>query len=306
MDILMTHIPNLIESLFRKAAVTKEGEYATHIVAIFSALPIVASLVWHYSHTVVEITDDEHTRWVKNWLTERQDVIHRLHRLTLISSGSMIGPRNSGSRYSRLMDEDTTNNDETESGDRFSPPKLIETPAPGVLMWLWYGWFPLSIEYHAASTNNSSRSWLPSFLKRMSEGSSGYNVTVWFVPRRVEVVKKILLEGRQLWISKRSTKTEILTVDEGMARHGRAEFKVLTRPSRPMTSVIIEGNVKNELLEDITRFLSGEKWYICKGIPYRRGYLLYGPPGCGYVLILLSMLFSLLLSSCFLVEAHIF
>ncbi|KAF8822306.1 putative BCS1 family isoform 9 [Cardiosporidium cionae] len=28
-------------------------------------------------------------------------------------------------------------------------------------------------------------------------------------------------------------------------------------------------------------FLSGSKWYFDRGIPYRRGYLLHGPPGCG-------------------------
>ena len=40
-------------------------------------------------------------------------------------------------------------------------------------------------------------------------------------------------------------------------------------------------NIKEELLNDIERFLQKEKWYHQHGIPYRSGYLLHGPPGTG-------------------------
>ncbi|GJJ07005.1 hypothetical protein Clacol_001203 [Clathrus columnatus] len=40
-------------------------------------------------------------------------------------------------------------------------------------------------------------------------------------------------------------------------------------------------SVKNGLLADAFEFLSKEEWYIDRGIPYRRGYLLYGVPGSG-------------------------
>ena len=35
------------------------------------------------------------------------------------------------------------------------------------------------------------------------------------------------------------------------------------------------------MLEDVTEFQDGEKFYHSYGIPYRRGYLLHGPPGTG-------------------------
>jgi len=35
------------------------------------------------------------------------------------------------------------------------------------------------------------------------------------------------------------------------------------------------------LVEDMRSFLGQEEWYADRGIPYRRGYLLHGPPGCG-------------------------
>jgi hypothetical protein len=35
------------------------------------------------------------------------------------------------------------------------------------------------------------------------------------------------------------------------------------------------------LLDDVVRFLGSEAWYAQRGIPFHRGYILYGPPGCG-------------------------
>lgn len=53
------------------------------------------------------------------------------------------------------------------------------------------------------------------------------------------------------------------------------------RRKRPLSSVILPDNIGPKILHDVRDFLSNSKWYIERGIPYRRGYLLYGPPGCG-------------------------
>jgi len=45
--------------------------------------------------------------------------------------------------------------------------------------------------------------------------------------------------------------------------------------------VILPLGVCEDLLADMARFLGREEWYRARGIPYRRGYLLSGPPGCG-------------------------
>lgn len=50
---------------------------------------------------------------------------------------------------------------------------------------------------------------------------------------------------------------------------------------RPMSSVILDPGIKEKLLGDARNFLSSRDWYIERGIPYRRGYLLYGAPGTG-------------------------
>lgn len=53
------------------------------------------------------------------------------------------------------------------------------------------------------------------------------------------------------------------------------------KKKRPLSSVILNTTVANKINGDMREFLETSKWYQDRGIPYRRGYLLYGPPGCG-------------------------
>ncbi|CAG0915737.1 unnamed protein product [Notodromas monacha] len=50
---------------------------------------------------------------------------------------------------------------------------------------------------------------------------------------------------------------------------------------RPLQSVVLADGVSEKLLGDVKEFIANPAWYSDRGIPYRRGYLLYGPPGCG-------------------------
>ena len=53
------------------------------------------------------------------------------------------------------------------------------------------------------------------------------------------------------------------------------------RRKRPMESVILDRGIKERIVADVKHFLSSANWYFDRGIPYRRGYLLHGPPGSG-------------------------
>lgn len=53
------------------------------------------------------------------------------------------------------------------------------------------------------------------------------------------------------------------------------------RRKRPIESVILDEGVKERIVADVKDFLASGKWYYDRGIPYRRGYLLHGPPGSG-------------------------
>ncbi|KAF9028908.1 P-loop containing nucleoside triphosphate hydrolase protein [Hymenopellis radicata] len=52
-------------------------------------------------------------------------------------------------------------------------------------------------------------------------------------------------------------------------------------PKRSFDSIILDPAVKDLVLKDAISFLSSKAWYFKRSIPFRRGYLLYGPPGSG-------------------------
>ncbi|EEH04120.1 mitochondrial chaperone BCS1 [Histoplasma capsulatum G186AR] len=54
-----------------------------------------------------------------------------------------------------------------------------------------------------------------------------------------------------------------------------------SRRKRPLESVILDKGVKERIVDDVKDFLQSGSWYYDRGIPYRRGYLLHGPPGSG-------------------------
>ena len=53
------------------------------------------------------------------------------------------------------------------------------------------------------------------------------------------------------------------------------------RRKRPLESVILDKGVKERIVDDVKYFLGDSGRYYSRGIPYSRGYLLYGPPGSG-------------------------
>lgn len=62
-----------------------------------------------------------------------------------------------------------------------------------------------------------------------------------------------------------------------------AEWRQFGQPRRrrPVNSVVLSEGVSERIISDCKEFINNSQWYADRGIPYRRGYLLYGPPGCG-------------------------
>ncbi|KAJ8687728.1 hypothetical protein QAD02_023522 [Eretmocerus hayati] len=86
----------------------------------------------------------------------------------------------------------------------------------------------------------------------------------------------ILEEARQMALAECKGKT-IMYVAMGH------EWRQFGHPKkqRPLESVILDVGIADRIVKDCQEFIENVSWYSDRGIPYRRGYLLYGPPGCG-------------------------
>ncbi|KAF3358770.1 Asparaginyl-tRNA synthetase, cytoplasmic [Verticillium dahliae VDG1] len=97
------------------------------------------------------------------------------------------------------------------------------------------------------------------------------------------ILKQLLLEARLEYLKKDTKKTMIY---RGGIRAGSTDptwQRCMARTSRPFSTVILNEKTKKELIDDVSDYLSPatRNWYSNRGIPWRRGYLYEGPPGCG-------------------------
>lgn len=72
------------------------------------------------------------------------------------------------------------------------------------------------------------------------------------------------------------------------------------RRRREMGSVVLEDGVAERVEADLKGFLGRGKWYADRGIPYRRGYLLHGPPGSGKTSFIQALAASVSYNICLL------
>lgn len=70
----------------------------------------------------------------------------------------------------------------------------------------------------------------------------------------------------------------------------RQGWRLLCRKAkRGMASVVLPGVQKSALVADLQEFQESADWYKDRGVPYRRGYLLEGPPGCGKTSLVMAV-----------------
>ncbi|KAL8711744.1 MAG: hypothetical protein Q9220_003915 [cf. Caloplaca sp. 1 TL-2023] len=105
------------------------------------------------------------------------------------------------------------------------------------------------------------------------------------VGRSTQPIKALIKEARDHYLDKEKTSTVVRRpAPKEMRGRGRNVWnRVASRPSRPIETVVLDHEQKDRLLTDINEYLHPKTaiWYANRGIPYRRGYLLAGPPGTG-------------------------
>ena len=92
-----------------------------------------------------------------------------------------------------------------------------------------------------------------------------------------DLIRKILREGRKIDMENSNKFTTIYATSTDYNYGNGLNWRVVaSRPARKLNSIILPGNQAQALSADCKEFIQSEQWYTDRGIPYRRGYLLYG------------------------------
>ncbi|KLO11868.1 hypothetical protein SCHPADRAFT_915854 [Schizopora paradoxa] len=111
---------------------------------------------------------------------------------------------------------------------------------------------------------------------QLTTGTPWETVTFTTLSRDRELFAELLAEARDAALREQEGKLVLYTA-------WGTEWRPfgLPRRKRPVSSVVLADGVAERIERDVDAFLKRRKWYAERGIPYRRGYLLHGPPGSG-------------------------
>ncbi|EIM82485.1 P-loop containing nucleoside triphosphate hydrolase protein [Stereum hirsutum FP-91666 SS1] len=141
--------------------------------------------------------------------------------------------------------------------------------------------------------------WMTVYAVRY-EDSLGWGWGIYFslnlihriLTRNRAALAELITEAQELYETSRMDSIDIFEAGSEWFDRWRL---ACTRPKRPLASVIFDVGFKEVILEDAKDFMQSKKWYTDRGIPFRRGYLLHGPPGTGKTSIVHSIAGELML-----------
>ena len=132
-------------------------------------------------------------------------------------------------------------------------------------------------------------------MVNMNTGAPWERVLLTSVGRDPEVFAGLLREAQSLSTHQQEGTTVVYT-------SWGTEWRPFGHPrrKRPISSVVLPAGVSERLVADIQEWRASAAWYHARGIPYRRGFLLHGPPGCGKTSFILALAGHLDMGICIL------
>ncbi|KAG1056142.1 hypothetical protein G6F43_001936 [Rhizopus delemar] len=190
---------------------------------------------------------DESYSWILNWLSD-QPYSKVTSRFSVSTSILRVGQRLPG-----------------EGLDAITQPVYF-LPSPGLHIFMYKNrlvWLNRQRPGNNPQVANNSTA----ILERIEISTFGQSR---------DLLQSLVFEAQKKYMDRDRSRTVVFAADQyGAWRRTRS------RPKRPLSTVVIPSNVKTTLVDDAHEFLISEQWYSDRGIPYRRGYLLYGTPGSG-------------------------
>ncbi|MFC4638375.1 BCS1 and AAA domain-containing protein [Deinococcus hohokamensis] len=246
-----------LHQLIRQTLATNELAQGGLLIAALSAAAVYArtlpGLLWsrlkhHTTFTLDVQGEDPAFPWLAAWLAA-QPVGRKLRHLGVVT------------RFNEQMGGQNLTLGTDRDGDEINV-RLV--PLSGQVLLRFRGHWLL------ARPERQQR-------KSESERLLGYTHSLTFrmLARSRSIVPALLQEAYDFTAGKADGRVEIHVPQyEGWRLVER-------RPARPLNSLIYDTDLVSGLHRDLQAFFADREWYAGMGIPYRRGFLLHGPPGNG-------------------------
>ncbi|KAI0033521.1 P-loop containing nucleoside triphosphate hydrolase protein [Vararia minispora EC-137] len=206
-----------------------------------------------YSTTSLQSEEDMPYDWLMLWLSRRPEWQRSREFETTTSSSSpgFYGYRESDD----MLGEEEEDESESLNGKRRT--RVVFQPTQDTTHTIFYRGHWLRV--------------------RRSRKSNGYEqLTISVIARNNSILKQLVLQAKKEYEAEAVHRIQIYFADS----YGSWRWTD-SRHKRPLSSIVLNPGVKEMLISDTKDFLKSEKWYADRGIPFRRGYLLYGVPGSG-------------------------
>jgi len=226
--------------------------------------------------------DDELFNHVMWWMS-RQTFMQRTNHFVAGVKTNGYWTEDSGSDEEDSEDDSDTDDFDTDDSvddemESEPPAKVVArkkykplrfTPSQG-RHFFWYKGRPMLLERQQHS--NTSRWAL--YNERLFLSCLGRNSSL---------IRELIDEASKEFQNRDGIKTIIYRAQ----RYSRGDsfnwVRCMARSPRPLSTVILDENEKQTLIKDMRRYLRNRtrRWHSNRGIAYKRGYLLHGPPGTG-------------------------
>lgn len=253
-------------------------------LAKYFLAPILSLVTTYFCSTLVVRMEDEAYQYLMAWVAE-QHFARTAHRIVASTEfGYNIGYRQEETDETSYNDSDEDIEGHEDLGDTgpqrlpSKPPSLFGAKARPMF------WTPDTgshFFHYRGRMLLFTRT--PDERQTLFESTQRENVTVTCLGRNPSILKELMLEAQNGYLSRDKKKTIIYQATRRLGEPGMVWTRCMARHPRPLSTVIMPESQKSTIIIDMKKFLqsSTRLWYANRGIPYRRGYLFYGPPGTG-------------------------
>lgn len=99
------------------------------------------------------------------------------------------------------------------------------------------------------------------------------------------LLEEFVADAKKLHKERHQNKLRVFVEDS----YGSGWRAQKAREPRPLDSVVLASGTAHDIIADVERFRGAKIWYQERGIPRRRGYLLYGEPGNGKTSLIIAI-----------------